>query len=54
MSGFSPQEVLDRFSGKGLNGFIQKPFLAKDLLEALRKMLDVPADAGPNSPGSFS
>jgi PAS domain S-box-containing protein len=40
MSGFSPQSVLDRFTGKGLNGFIQKPFLAEDLITALRKILD--------------
>jgi len=39
MSGFSPQQILDRFKGKGLNGFIQKPFQAKDLMEALRKVL---------------
>jgi CheY-like chemotaxis protein len=45
MSGFSPQHVLDRFSGKGLNGFIQKPFLAKDLVNALRKMLEEPSGA---------
>jgi signal transduction histidine kinase/ActR/RegA family two-component response regulator len=41
MSGFSPQHVLDRFSGKGLNGFIQKPFQAKDLMNALQKILEV-------------
>ncbi len=40
MSGYSPQHVLDRFKGKGLNGFIQKPFQAKDLMGALRKVLD--------------
>lgn len=39
MSGFSPQHVLDRFKGKGLNGFIQKPFQAKDLMDALQKVL---------------
>jgi PAS domain S-box-containing protein len=40
MSGFSPQAVLDRFTGQGLNGFIQKPFLAEDLIAAIRKVLD--------------
>ena len=40
MSGFGPQEVLDRFAGKGLSGFIQKPFLATELIAALRKVLD--------------
>lgn len=42
MSGFSPQQVLKRFSGKGLNGFIQKPFQAKDLIDALQSMLEIP------------
>lgn len=40
MSGFGPQEVLDCFAGKGLSGFIQKPFLATELIAALRKVLD--------------
>ena len=40
MSGYSPQQVLDRFVGKGLNGFIQKPFQARDLMNALRKALE--------------
>ena len=39
MSGYGPQEVLARFRGKGLNGFIQKPFQAKDLMSALAKAL---------------
>lgn len=42
MSGFSPQQVLDRFKGKGLNGFIQKPFQAKDLMDALSKIFELP------------
>jgi signal transduction histidine kinase/CheY-like chemotaxis protein/sensor domain CHASE-containing protein len=45
MSGFSPQHVLDRFKGKGLNGFIQKPFQAKDLIDALRKIIEIPPGA---------
>lgn len=40
MSGYSPQHVLDRFRGKGLNGFIQKPFQAKDLIGALRTVIE--------------
>jgi DNA-binding NtrC family response regulator len=50
MSGFGPQDVLERFRGKGLSGFIQKPFQAKDLMDALRRMLEVspgiPASVG--------
>ncbi len=40
MSGYGPQQVLSRFTGKGLNGFIQKPFQAKDLLQVLQKVLE--------------
>jgi len=43
MSGFSPQHVLDRFKGKRLNGFVQKPFQSKDLLDAIRKVIELPA-----------
>jgi signal transduction histidine kinase/CHASE1-domain containing sensor protein/CheY-like chemotaxis protein len=47
MSGFSPHDVLERFAGKGLNAFIQKPFLPADLVAALRKMLaEQPRDVG--------
>jgi two-component system, cell cycle sensor histidine kinase and response regulator CckA len=40
MSGFSPKEVIERFDRDGPDGFIQKPFTAKDLLEALRCVLE--------------
>jgi hypothetical protein len=50
MSGFSPQEVMDRFSGKKLNAFIQKPFLAKHLMDTLRQVLEV----SPVSPAGSS
>lgn len=46
MSGYSPQHVLDRFVGKGLNGFIQKPFQARDLMNALRKALETESTDG--------
>jgi PAS domain S-box-containing protein len=40
-SGYNEQDVIERFVGKGLAGFVQKPYKASDLLskvvEALRK-----------------
>jgi CheY-like chemotaxis protein len=38
-SGYNEQEVSQRFVGKGLAGFIQKPFQLKELREALAKVL---------------
>jgi CheY-like chemotaxis protein len=40
MSGFSHQEAVDRFAGKGLGGFIQKPFGPQQLCQALRAVLE--------------
>ncbi len=39
MSGFSEQDALNRFTGQGLAGFIQKPFKIATLLEKLREVL---------------
>ena len=39
-SGFSQQEVSDRFSGLGLNGFIPKPYTLKNLESELSRVLD--------------
>jgi CheY-like chemotaxis protein len=36
MSGFTEHDALDRFAGKGLSGFLQKPFKTEDLRNALR------------------
>ena len=36
MSGFNEQEAVGRFVGKGLAGFIQKPFTPDQLREKLR------------------
>jgi two-component system, cell cycle sensor histidine kinase and response regulator CckA len=36
MSGYHEQEVGDLFAGKGLAGFVQKPFRIDDLLAAVR------------------
>ncbi|MEW6658942.1 MAG: PAS domain S-box protein [Thermodesulfobacteriota bacterium] len=38
-SGFNEQEVTQRFAGKGVAGFIQKPYTVRTLQEALSKTL---------------
>ena len=43
MSGFNEQEAVHKFIGKGLAGFVQKPFRLEDLRDAVRKLLDIPA-----------
>jgi FixJ family two-component response regulator len=37
-SGYNEQEVTQKFVGKGLAGFIQKPYRLSTLEEAIRKM----------------
>ncbi len=37
MSGFNQQEAVSRFSGKGLGGFVQKPFAVDTLAGAIRQ-----------------
>jgi len=39
-SGFNEQDVTQRFVGKGLAGFIQKPYQTKDLAAKLRDVLE--------------
>ncbi|MHC4778575.1 MAG: PAS domain-containing hybrid sensor histidine kinase/response regulator, partial [Planctomycetota bacterium] len=39
-SGYSEREATYRFDGKGLSGFIQKPFYSKTLVAALRAILE--------------
>ena len=39
MSGYNEQEAVARFVGKGLAGFIQKPFSIEDLKTSLRSIL---------------
>jgi len=38
-SGYNEQDVVDRFVGKGLAGFVQKPYKATDLLPKVREVL---------------
>lgn len=39
-SGYNEQEVINRFLGKGLAGFVQKPYKASDLLSVVRGVLE--------------
>jgi CheY-like chemotaxis protein len=39
-SGYNEQEVISRFVGKGLAGFVQKPYTLSDLLSKLRDVLE--------------
>ncbi len=39
-SGYNEQEVTSRFAGKGLAGFIQKPYRPTTLLAAIRRLLE--------------
>jgi CheY-like chemotaxis protein len=41
-SGYNEQDAINRFTGDGLAGFIQKPYRAKGLLAAVGKALDTP------------
>ena len=38
-SGYNEQEIANRFAGKGLAGFIQKPYQLANLIEALKAVL---------------
>ena len=38
-SGYNEQEITQRFAGKGIAGFIQKPYQMADLAAALKKIL---------------
>jgi two-component system cell cycle sensor histidine kinase/response regulator CckA len=42
-SGGSRQDVLDEFAGRGISGFIQKPYSAAALAEVLRGVLGSPS-----------
>ena len=38
-SGYNEQELIERFAGKGLAGFIQKPYRPAQLADKLREVL---------------
>ena len=41
-SGYNEQETTNRFAGKGLAGFIQKPYGLRPLGEKMRQVLEAP------------
>ena len=43
MSGFNQQDAVERFTGKGLAGFVQKPFEIATLTAELRRVIAAPA-----------
>jgi PAS domain S-box-containing protein len=44
MSGFNEQDAINRFAGKGLAGFVQKPFKAETLQAKLRAIFETESD----------
>jgi CheY-like chemotaxis protein len=46
MSGFNEQDAVSRFAGKGLAGFVQKPFTPDALQRKLKAILDPPPETG--------
>ena len=40
MSGYNEQTVMDRFAGKGLAGFVQKPFRLEELVKVVRQVME--------------
>ena len=39
-SGYSKQEIFRRFAGKGMTGFIHKPYVMKELQKIIRNALE--------------
>lgn len=46
-SGYNEQEAVDRFAGRGLSGFIQKPYTPAELLEHVARILGPPTTTAP-------
>ena len=38
-SGYNEQDIVNRFAGKGLAGFVQKPYTGGDLLAKIREVM---------------
>ena len=45
MSGFTEEDASARFAGKGLAGFVQKPFVGGELIDRIREVLESDPDA---------
>jgi len=46
MSGYNEQSAIQRFTGKGLAGFVQKPFQSEVLLARIDAVLESGATGG--------
>lgn len=46
-SGYNEQEAVNRFAGRGLSGFIQKPYTPAELLEHVARILGPPTTTAP-------
>jgi CheY-like chemotaxis protein len=46
MSGYNEEEASGQFAGKGLAGFIEKPFSTQTLADAIKRVLGVRPSAG--------
>jgi hypothetical protein len=46
MSGYNEEVATKRFAGKDLDGFLQKPFRAQDLITNLQELLARDSDSG--------
>ncbi len=44
-SGYNEQETTNGFAGKGLAGFIQKPYGVRPLFEKMRQVLEAPPES---------
>ena len=44
-SGYNEQETTDRFAGKGLAGFLQKPYRVRQLGRKIRQVLETPPES---------
>ena len=55
-SGYHQQEITTRFAGKGIQGFLQKPYVIADLDEVMGKMVEsgLKSDPSPVKPGPES
>ena len=49
-SGNTEQAAMERFAGKGLAGFLQKPYRMRDLIDTVRDRCPDIADAGEQGP----
>jgi CheY-like chemotaxis protein len=46
MSGYTEQELIGRFAGVGVSGFLQKPFRPDDLINRVSRMLGAAGRTG--------